>query len=581
MATLVLSSAGSAVGAALFPGGAALGGALGALAGAYVDQSLFGEPGPLIEGPRLPSDLHVQTSTEGAPIPRVAGRVRLAGQVIWATRFREQTHEENVGGGKGSSGSQTTRRNYTYSLSFAVALCEGPITHVGRIWADGMPLDTTGLTYRVYLGDDTQLTDPVIEATEGSVAPAYRGTAYVVFEDLDLTPFGNRIPQLSFEVGRALDAFSRDVRGVALGSGDTEFGIDPKLQKQVPSRGATLPENAHNGSGISDWTLSLDQLDAACPRCRSVALVVPWFGSSLDCGSCRVEPKVESRTKRTQPDSWGVSGRTRATASLVSRHAGRAAFGGTPSDDSVVRAIKDLKRRGLRVLFTPIVLMDIPEGNTLPNPYGGAGQPAYPWRGKITCTPAPGQPSSVDKTATAAQQVRAFFGAAARANFRLDKTKVIYSGSQEWSWRRMVLHYAHLCKGAGGVDAFLLGSQLTDLLQVRQSRGRYPGVEQLTSLARDVAQVLPQAKLSYAAAHAEYNGYSPPDGSRDFDHHLDPLWSSSDIDFIGIDYCMPLADWREGNAHLDAQSGVKDIYESAYLQGNVRGGGGLCVALCQ
>ena len=34
--------------------------------------------------------------------------------------------------------------------------------------------------------------------------PAYRGTAYVVFEDLALGAFGNRLPQLSFEVFRTL-----------------------------------------------------------------------------------------------------------------------------------------------------------------------------------------------------------------------------------------------------------------------------------------------------------------------------------------------------------------------------------------
>ncbi len=34
--------------------------------------------------------------------------------------------------------------------------------------------------------------------------PAYRGTAYVVFEELALSTFGNRLPQLSFEVFRPL-----------------------------------------------------------------------------------------------------------------------------------------------------------------------------------------------------------------------------------------------------------------------------------------------------------------------------------------------------------------------------------------
>ena len=43
------------------------------------------------------------------------------------------------------------------------------------------------------------MADPLIAALEDH-APAYRGTAYAVFENLPLEAFGNRIPSLSFEV---------------------------------------------------------------------------------------------------------------------------------------------------------------------------------------------------------------------------------------------------------------------------------------------------------------------------------------------------------------------------------------------
>ena len=64
----------------------------------------------------------------------------------------------------------------------------------------------------------------------------------------------------------------------------------------------------------------------------------------------------------------------------------------------------------IRDRFYPFVFMDGPAGNALPNPYGGTGQPVYPWRGRITCHPAAGQSGTVDKTATAGTQVAAFFG---------------------------------------------------------------------------------------------------------------------------------------------------------------------------
>jgi hypothetical protein len=84
---------------------------------------------------------------------------------------------------------------------------------------------------------------------------------------------------------------------------------------------------------------------------------------------------------------------TRGTEHLVSQVDDRAAYGGTPSDETVVAAIQDLKARGLSVTLTPFIFMDIPAGNALPDPYTGvSGQPSYPWRGRITVSPAPGEP---------------------------------------------------------------------------------------------------------------------------------------------------------------------------------------------
>ena len=48
---------------------------------------------------------------------------------------------------------------------------------------------------------------------------------------------------------------------------------------------------------------------------------------------------------------------------------GGAAYGGTPSDASVVRCIRDLKARGFKVVFYPFLLMTAS---------------GYPWRGQIT-----------------------------------------------------------------------------------------------------------------------------------------------------------------------------------------------------
>ncbi len=128
--------------------------------------------------------------------------MRTGGNIIWATDFREQINTSKQGGGKGSA-PKTTTTTYSYFASFATALCEGPIGGIGRIWADGKPFEVPGAIYRVHLGTETQTPDPHIETKDGvGNAPAYRGTAYIVFEDLALERFGNRLPQLSFEVFR-------------------------------------------------------------------------------------------------------------------------------------------------------------------------------------------------------------------------------------------------------------------------------------------------------------------------------------------------------------------------------------------
>ena len=124
----------------------------------------------------------------------------MAGQLIWSSRFLETVDESEVGG-KGGGGA--TVREFSYSVSLALALCEGEVLRVGRIWADGQAVTQAGLTWRLHPGGEDQLPDPLIAAIEGAdAAPAYRGTAYVVFENLDLTPYGNRIPQFNFEVFR-------------------------------------------------------------------------------------------------------------------------------------------------------------------------------------------------------------------------------------------------------------------------------------------------------------------------------------------------------------------------------------------
>jgi hypothetical protein len=235
---------------------------------------------------------------------------------------------------------------------------------------------------------------------------------------------------------------------------------------------------------------------------------------------------------------------------------GGPAYGGTPDDASVVAAIQDLKARGLDVYLYPFLMMDVPADNDLPDPYGGDKQAAYPWRGRITCHPAPGQPGSTDRSSAAGDQVDDFAGSASAGDFAVSGTMVAYSGSDE-GYRRLVLHYALLAEAAGGVAGFIIGSELRGLTQVRNGAGDFPFVEKLVTLAADVKAVLGDSKLTYGADWSEYFGYHPDDGTGDVFFHLDPLWASDAISAVGIDNYMPLADFRDDDFTAVQPDGAK------------------------
>ena len=191
MATLILGTVGRVV-------GGPIGGLIGTFLGSAIDRSVLGGKGRKVG--RV-SNLAVQSSAYGEPIPRLYGTMRVAGNLVWTVGIAE--HSASSGGGK--RGPKTT--SYSYSASFAVILSARPVASIGRVWADGKLLrDTAGawitpVTMRLHAGGDGQAVDPLIAAAEGaSGAPAYRGLAYAVFEDLPLADYGNRIPNLTFEL---------------------------------------------------------------------------------------------------------------------------------------------------------------------------------------------------------------------------------------------------------------------------------------------------------------------------------------------------------------------------------------------
>lgn len=160
------------------------------------------------------SEFGVTNSAYDESIPIVIGAHRVPGNIIWADEIREEkvTDVQTTGGKGGGAKTETTTVTFRYYVHLAAAFCEGPVTGLVRLWADGKIIfdaggngrpaqSLDGLNMRVYNGEETQLPDALIESFVGeNNTPAYRGLCYIVLEDFPLANFGNRIPALTAEI---------------------------------------------------------------------------------------------------------------------------------------------------------------------------------------------------------------------------------------------------------------------------------------------------------------------------------------------------------------------------------------------
>lgn len=160
------------------------------------------------------SDIKIQGATQGTPLPKVFGVDRVAGNVIYTSSVRETVTVTEEGGGGGSGGGPSyTVKDYHYDIDLAISVCEGVITGYRRIWlnqdiiydsrsgSDVWDKKIDSANVRRYVGSEVQNPDSLLEAEFGvGNVPAYRGTAYVVFESLNLDAYGGNVPNITFEV---------------------------------------------------------------------------------------------------------------------------------------------------------------------------------------------------------------------------------------------------------------------------------------------------------------------------------------------------------------------------------------------
>lgn len=208
----VTGTIGAGIGFALGgPSGAQWGWAIGSAAGSVIDPQV-------IKGPSI-GDISQQTSSEGGPIPIIFGMSPpIAGNVIATSEPRIAKKKES---GKGGPKVET---EYVYR-TYAMGVCEGPIGGFLRVWRNGKKVyDALDVEFntprdvsifgtlqtrnekflekaRFFLGTYDQNASPDLESVFGAgTTPSYRGLAYMVMDDEDVTDMRGVIPQWQFQV---------------------------------------------------------------------------------------------------------------------------------------------------------------------------------------------------------------------------------------------------------------------------------------------------------------------------------------------------------------------------------------------
>jgi hypothetical protein len=255
---VTFQAVGTIVGSYFGPVGSVIG-PVGSVIGSFIGAQIDASQAPDIEGPRL-DDRTVQVSTYGVANPIVYAAERVAGNFIWPRDFQVDEHS-NTQSAKGGGPDTTT---FSYTASFAILLTDCELEGIGRIWAnkklvyDPNAFPTTDPSIpvmRVYLGTETQTPDPLMVARDGS-APAYRGNAYIVFEDMELSQFGNRPPSLEVEVfTKAQEVGPPTPRVVTL-------GVDETVPTNTAAIATVDPDTkwvwtARNGFLVNDLNLTV------------------------------------------------------------------------------------------------------------------------------------------------------------------------------------------------------------------------------------------------------------------------------------------------------------------------------------
>ncbi len=206
--------------------------------------------------------LQFQTSQQGGVIPLVYGTTRLSGNLLDYDDFTATPSSKTGGKGKGGGGGKGGGQQYTYSASFIMGLCQGPIAGIGIIWWDKnitTSAASTGLS-STNLGGDSQAADSFWVTNHPAKALSYSGTANFTCDNC----------QLGYTA--TLPNFSVEIEGIETASGANGYDANPAAVV------ADFLTNARYGAGFPSANLdpAMTSLDATSYRnyCSAAGIFV-------------------------------------------------------------------------------------------------------------------------------------------------------------------------------------------------------------------------------------------------------------------------------------------------------------------
>jgi hypothetical protein len=358
--------------ASLLPGSSIsyLASGIGAFIGNDFEKYLLTDDRFIASGYRF-GGFNQQSFCYGTDIPKVYGRVHLTGNIVWYGEVREEKNTKVREFGNIFKHKEYNL-HYRYYANFAMILCEGVVDEVSRIWADGEEVFLNHHNLTTYYGTESQLIDPLIEKHLGTGnASAFRGLCYVVIKDFPIDPKRSTLPKFTFEVKRGMSNKKpfNNFTAINLGPGYGEFAYDiqiayrkyySKFELGIIYHDHQDQINMNASNQKSDMYVSLEHMFEQFPKLQWVTINIAWYTNSANISDALVYPTCEYREGMySSPNDWSVAtyNRSNARIAAISIH-GNFIYGGTPSDCSILSLVAELKKRNIKVMICPVLLVE-------------------------------------------------------------------------------------------------------------------------------------------------------------------------------------------------------------------------------